>query len=267
MNIFYGIEKSPDIRSKHRRGLPSFGVLNEEKNKRHSYLTNLTKNFKKYSAEKMKDYNNNSNNNDTDENKIFSLYEFTVIDNTNDKKPYINKKSSKNNFLNQFSFKQVDNFFDSEKESNIGQNDDEAEDNNINKDGKKIIELNRIDEINNQVLIFKDSNNNELISFLNNENKGEYILKIVDDITEVENELKDNNGICMYKVLLINMGNIKEIKFAENVCENKGENLIFGYYFGVHTKSKEKSNVKFDKRFDLSLSYEGILYALKQNFH
>ena len=62
------------------------------------------------------------------------------------------------------------------------------------------------------------------------------------------------------------MGNIKEIKYAENVCEKKGESLIFGYHFGVHTKSREKNNVKFDKRFDLSFSYEGILYALKQAF-
>ena len=28
-------------------------------------------------------------------------------------------------------------------------------------------------------------------------------------------ELKENNGKCIYKILLINMGNIKEIKYAE----------------------------------------------------
>ena len=62
------------------------------------------------------------------------------------------------------------------------------------------------------------------------------------------------------------MGDIKEIKFAENICENKGEILIYGYHFGIHTKLREKNNVKFDKRFDLSFSYEGILYAIKNIF-
>ena len=81
------------------------------------------------------------------------------------------------------------------------------------------------------------------------------------DIVNIEKELKENNEVCIYKVLLINMGNIKEIKYAEQVCEKKGDSLIFGYHFGVHTKSREKNNVKYDKRFDLSFSYEGILYA------
>ena len=62
------------------------------------------------------------------------------------------------------------------------------------------------------------------------------------------------------------MGNHNEIKYAENVCEKKGENLIFGYHFRSHTKSREKNNVKFDKRFDLSFSYEGMVYALNQVF-
>ena len=118
----------------------------------------------------------------------------------------------------------------------------------------------------NEVLIITNQNNNDLISFLNNENKGDYILKVIKDISEAEKELKNNNGNCLYKVLLINMGNNKEIKFAENVCENKGDSLIFGYHFGANTKSKEKNNVKFDKRFDLSFSYEGILYALNHVF-
>ena len=62
------------------------------------------------------------------------------------------------------------------------------------------------------------------------------------------------------------MGINKEIKFAERFCENKGESLIYGYHFGVHTRAREKNNVKFDKRFDLSFSFEGILYALKHTF-
>ena len=121
-------------------------------------------------------------------------------------------------------------------------------------------------QLNNQVLIIENQNNKDFISFLNNENKGEYIIKIVNNVSEVEKEIQNNEGKCNYKVLLINMGDIKEIKFAENICENKGEILIYGYHFGVHTKLREKNNVKFDKRFDLSFSYEGIVYALKQIF-
>ena len=73
-------------------------------------------------------------------------------------------------------------------------------------------------------------------------------------------------GSCEYQIVLINMGNIKEIKFAENICENKGEILIYGYHFGVHTRLREKNNVKFDKRFDLSFSSEGIVFTLKHIF-
>ena len=62
------------------------------------------------------------------------------------------------------------------------------------------------------------------------------------------------------------MGNNKEIKYAEGVCENKGETLIYGYHFGAHTRSREKNNVKFDKRFDLSFSSEGIVFTLKHVF-
>ena len=60
-------------------------------------------------------------------------------------------------------------------------------------------------------------NNKDFISFLNSENKGEYELKIISDVTEVENELKNNQGVCQYKVVLVNMGNNKEMKYAESV--------------------------------------------------
>jgi hypothetical protein len=121
-------------------------------------------------------------------------------------------------------------------------------------------------KLQNQVLIIETQNNKDLISYLNNENKGEYILKVFKDVSEAEEELKNNEGKSNYKVLLINMGNSKEIKYAENICENKGESLIYGYHFGSHTRLREKNNVKYDKRFDLSFSYEGIVYALKQIF-
>ena len=71
---------------------------------------------------------------------------------------------------------------------------------------------------------------------------------------------------CRYNVILINMSNNKEIKYAEMVCEKKGKTLIYGYHFGAHTKNKEKNNIKFDKRFDLSFSSEGIVFTLKHVF-
>ena len=91
-------------------------------------------------------------------------------------------------------------------------------------------------------------------------------IKVVNNANEEEQKLKDNNGKSIYKVLLINMGIISEIKLAEKICKNKGESLIFGYHFGAHTRSREKNSVKYDKRFDLSFSFEGIVYALKQIF-
>ena len=118
----------------------------------------------------------------------------------------------------------------------------------------------------NKVLIIESQNNKEFISFLNNDCKGDYVLTVAKDINEVEKELENNEGKCEYKVVLINMGNNKEIKYGENICEKKGETLIYGYHFGAHTRLKEKNNVKFDKRFDLSFSYEGMVYALNQVF-
>ena len=178
-----------------------------------------------------------------------------------------NKKPSRK-YINQFSFKQIDFSFDSVQGSFKS---DQVENEDVSKDEEGKINMEVYDEKEeneekeekkeqDQALIIETSNNKDLISFLNNENKGEYILKVVNDVNEVEKELK-NSGKCNYKVLLINMGNIREIKYAEAICENKGESLIYGYHFGAHTKSREKNNVKFDKRFDLSFSYEGILYG------
>ena len=167
-----------------------------------------------------------------------------------------------------FSFDSVHGSFKSDRIENDEVSKDEEK--NINGElyeEKEEKEENKEKKITqNIVLIIETSNNKDLISFLNNENKGEYILKIITDVTEVEKELKSNEGKCEYKVILVNMGNNKEIKYAEAVCENKGETLIYGYHFGAHTRSREKNNVKFDKRFDLSFSYEGIVYALKQIF-
>ena len=262
LNIFYGIEKSPDIR-RHKRGIPSFNRYSEIGNKNRRCSRHLSQNLNIYLEDQKK---TNSNYNDKNEIKLNS-------DKRKDSEDNINVKKNSKKFINQFSFKQIDFSFDSvhgsfksdrlenedvsDEEGKIALPVYEEKEENEENDEKKELD---------KALIIETKNNKDLISFLNNENKGEYILKVVNDISEEEKELKINEGKCNYKVLLINMGNIKEIKYAEKICENKGESLIYGYHFGVHTRLREKNNVKFDKRFDLSFSYEGIVYALKQVF-
>ncbi len=66
-------------------------------------------------------------------------------------------------------------------------------------------------------MILEIQTNKDLITLLNNENKGEYTLMLKKNVNEAETEMKiiDN---CVYEVVLINMGNIQEIKFAEMIC-------------------------------------------------
>ena len=180
--------------------------------------------------------------------------------------------------MSKFSLKQGDFSFTSDKGSfrservdhdEISANEEDIINSNFNiqlfevedndkKEEKKIVE--------NEVLIFESQNNKDLIAFLNNENKGDYIIKVADNVKEEVKNLEENDGKCTYKILLINMGVIGEIKYAEKICKNKGESLIYGYHFGTHSRLREKKNVKYDKRFDLSLSFEGIAYALNQTF-
>ena len=274
LNIFYGIEKSPILsRSRHKRVNPSFSQFNELGNKNRRCSRHLSQNLNRYIQQYTTNntYNDYEVNEETDENIIYLEGEEKK---ENEEVKNISKKSSKK-LLNQFSFKQMDFSFDSVHgsfKSDRIENDEVSKDEEKNINGELYEEKEEKEEnkekkiTQNIVLIIETSNNKDLISFLNNENKGEYILKIITDVTEVEKELKSNEGKCEYKVILVNMGNNKEIKYAEAVCENKGETLIYGYHFGAHTRSREKNNVKFDKRFDLSFSYEGIVYALKQIF-
>jgi hypothetical protein len=198
----------------------------------------------------------------------------------------INNKEGKQNFkvkssnqtLSKFSVKQEDFSFNSDKGSFKSERVDHDEISAKEEDlinGNFNIELFEVEEnekknenkfVENEVLIFESQNNKDLIAFLNNENKGEYIIKVVNNVNEEEQKLKDNDGKSIYKVLLINMGITGEIKYAEKICKNKGESLIFGYHFGAYTRLREKNSVKYDKRFDLSFSFEGIVYALKQIF-
>ena len=166
--------------------------------------------------------------------------------------------------INKYSFKQVDFSFDSNNGNAVTKNENEIQENNIN---EKDINKNDTKEKEklNKVLIFESQKNKDLITLLNNENKGEYCLILKKDVNEAETEMKIK-GNCEYNVVLINIGINKEIKFAELICENKGKTLIYGYHFGTHTKCKEKNNVKFDKRFDLSFSSEGIVFTLKHVF-
>ena len=245
MNMFYGIKKSPILSpSRHKRGMTSFTHINEISVERHLSQKNIINDskFKK----------NESNNID-------------IEDIQNDSKLFNNEKEKKisRNEINRYSFKQIDFSFDSQNK-----NENDEQENIINE--KESFKMdNKQDNLENKkmnkVLIFESQSNRDLISLLNNENKGEYSLMKKSEVNEAETEMKIK-GRCEYEVVLINMGNNKEIKFAEMICENKGKTLIYGYHFGTHTKCKEKNSVKFDKRFDLSFSSEGIVFTLKHVF-
>ena len=258
LDIFYGIEKSPLMRPRHMRAVPSLGEINLAKNKQRRFLRVVSHN---YNDSKSPAFNKFKENLITDKDDTKVNYIDNSISPIKEKGNNDGEQNKKNN-ISQFSFKKIE-FLD----SNISSlKNDKIKEENENatleeSKSKEVIEEEK-NEIN--VLIFETQKNKEFISLLNNENKGNYILKIKKSVEEAEKELKENKGKSIYKILLINMGNIKEIKYAENVCDKKGESLIFGYHFGIHTKSREKNNVKFDKRFDLSFSYEGILYALNQ---
>ena len=273
LNIFYGIEKSPRI-TRHKRANPSFCQVNE--------INKTNKRFSRHISQHLYNYEINSSIQKSDKN-VDSKINVIYVDNGEKKENVENKTVSKKNskkYLSQFSFKQGDLSFDSAKGSfksecieneDISNNEEERinanfnfeifEENDENEEKKK---ENKI--LLNEVLIFNNQNNKEFITFLNNENKGEYTLKVVNDISDIEKETGNNGEKYEYKVYLINMGVSKEIKFAEKICTKKGESLIYGYNFGGHTRVREKNNVKYDKRFDLSLSFEGICFALKQVF-
>ena len=272
LNIFYGIEKSPII-NRHKRANPSFCQINE--------ISKPSKRFSRHISQHLDNFTTKSNIPKSDINIIY-------IDNEDRKDYEENKNSSKKNskkLLNKPSFKQGDMSFESGNASfkseriendDISNNEEERINGNLNLNFEIFEENDKNEEeeeekkedkiLLNQVLIFNSQNNKEFLTFLNNENKGEYTLKIENDVSDIEKELGNNGEKYKYKVYLINMGAIKEIKFAEKICGNKGESLIYGYHFGGHTRSKVKNNVKYDKRFDLSLSFEGIVYALKQVF-
>ena len=261
LNIFYGIDKSPILSKRHKKANPSFSQFSDLFNRNRRCSRHLSQSLKKYISEPIK-YN---------EKKIHENKGNIIYIDQEDKKE--SEKKLNTNINNQIaegnSFISNQGSFKSERieNENISDNEEDKITNFLNFELNEELEgkigENKVSE--NIVLIFESQNNEEFISFLKNESKEEYNLKIVKDINEEENEL-DNNEKCKYKVILINMGMNKEIKFAEKICENKGESLIYGYHFGVHTRSREKNNVKYDKRFDLSFSFEGILYALKHTF-
>ena len=245
MNMFYGIKKSPMMSpARHIRGVPSFSHIKEINTnrafERHLSQKNITTEIQNIKTNIIIDGIKNQNNIDLEN----------------------NKQSEKD--INKYSFKQVDFSFDSTNgNNNIVKNENELNEIVMKKESKA---ESKEDEVKNKVLIFKSQRNKELITLLNNENKGEYSLKIMNDVNEKEKEMRIT-GNCGYQVVLINMGIFNEIKFAEKICENKGKTLIYGYHFGAHTKCKEKNTAKFDKRFDLSFSSEGIVFTLKHIFN
>ena len=257
MNMFYGIKKSPLISpSRHKRAIPSFSNINE---------INKNRAFEKHLSQKNVIVDSNIKSEESLEDENININELTNQQLLSSAEK-VQKVSDLN--LNTYSFKQIDFSFDSPNLNNASKKRKEITEINlkekeVNKDENKSEDIEK--ENLNKVLIFESQRNKDLITLLNNENKGEFTLKIKKVVEEAEKEMKIK-GKCEYNVVLINMGNNKEIKYAEMICENKGKTLIYGYHFGTHTKSKEKNNVKFDKRFDLSFSSEGIVFTLKHVF-
>ena len=267
LNIFYGIEKSPVMYSRHKRAGPSLSKFNEIINNRRG-SRHLSQNLNDFIVEQKK-YKEREREREREKEKEKEYNNYNNIG-MRGKIIHINNEDKPIN--NQFSFKQMNFTVDSKNNSSQS---DKAEKEEPSKEDEKGINLEIYEEkeeedknARNKVLIFESQNNKDFISFLNNENKGEYILKVAKDVNEEQKEIKNKKGKvkARYKIILVNMGNSKEIKFAEKICENKGECLIYGYHFGTHTCSREKNSVKYDKRFDLSFSSEGIVYALKQVF-
>ena len=273
LNIFYGIEKSPSHK-RHIREVPSL-----------THLNNIETINKKFSRHRSQHYiyhlsetkqQNNKDDNKNSNNKIDNNIENNIDNVESNEIKIINiNQSNKNSkkIINNFSFKQLDFFIDSKDQSFQSEridNDDisKDEENNIlgyEKERKE--EEKEEDNTHIKVLIIENLRNKDFITVLNNENNGEYKLDVITEVSHAEKNLENEKKCCDYKVVLINLGNSKEIKYAENICQNKGESLIYGYHFGAQTRLKEKNNVKFDKRFDLSLSYEGIIIALKQLYN
>ena len=249
MNMFYGIKKSPLSPPRHKRAIPSFTQINEISTNRAFERHLSQKNITAETEIKIEEPNIN------------------IDDIQNENKVISEEKVKKNSIkeINKYSFKSINFSFDSANGNTGSKNENEVQENIINEKGLSRKEENLEKEKINKVLIFESQRNKELISLLNNENKGEYSLILKKDVNEAETEMKIKAN-CEYEVVLINMGSNKEIKFAEIICENKGKTLIYGYHFGTHTKCKEKNNVKFDKRFDLSFSSEGIVFTLKHVF-
>ena len=268
LDIFYGIVKSPVLSKRHKRLSPSFCHNDQIGNRNKRGSRHFSQCLFLFGGEQNKKEKSEKEDKKENEEKI----------NNRESKKNLNEVKKSNYKMSKFSAKQADFSFNSDKGSFKSERVDhdeisDKEEEMIN--GNFKLELFEVEEngkkednkfVENEVMIFESQNNKELISFLNHENKGEYILKVVNNANEEEQKLKDNNGKSIYKVLLINMGIISEIKLAEKICKNKGESLIFGYHFGAHTRSREKNSVKYDKRFDLSFSFEGIVYALKQIF-
>ncbi len=264
LNIFYGIEKSPSHK-RHIREVPSLTHLTEIDTLNKKYARHRSQHFIYYLDEtkkpRFKDIMNDDSENDNKINKANN-----IDDNQNKNEIKIinitkSKKASKK-LINKFSFKQMDFSLDSDNQSFKSERSEKED---ISKDEENNIlgfmkNKEEEEEIQNRVLIFENQRNKDLISTLNNENQDDYILDVLKDVDQVEKEENNNK----YKVLLIDMGESKEIKYAEKIGQNKGDTLIYGYHFGAQKRLREKINVKFDKRFDLSLNYEMIIIALKQ---
>ena len=192
LNIFYGIVKSPVLSKRQKRANPSFSQNDELRNRNRRCSSYLSQSLYKYTGEPNKDKNENKKENEE------------KINNRESDKNLKVKKSNKN--MSRFSVKQSDFSFNSDKGSfksdridhdEISDKEEEMINGNFNIELFEVEENEKKDEkkfVENEVLIFESQSNKDLITFLNNGNKGEYIIKVVNNVNEEEKKLEDNDG-------------------------------------------------------------------------
>ena len=113
--------------------------------------------------------------------------------------------------------------------------------------------------------IIKKVNSKEFITHLEEEMKENYQLKIYSDLNEAKSNSDKNINKNNFNMFFINLTDKNEINFAEKLKLNSNSDYlkIYGYFFGITSKCKERANVKFEREFNLSLGYDAVNMLLK----
>ena len=113
--------------------------------------------------------------------------------------------------------------------------------------------------------IINKINSKQFISHLEEDLKENYQLKVYSDLNEAKLEYDKNICKKILNIFFINLTDKNEIKFAEKLKLNANYNnlKIYGYFFGLSSKCKERANIKFERELNLSLGYDAVSIILK----